>query len=293
MKLIFNTINIYSNGVQILKWTDTILCGIRFYFTSTNESSIIPVPVKIYIDAEQQKAEILKDNKGKSGIYMWKNNINEKFYIGSSNNLKRRFISYYDVNSLRKENGMLINKALLKYGHSAFTLYILEYCKVEDLLIREQYYFDTFKPTYNICRTAGSTLGRLHTSDAKDKISNSKLGTNIGETNHFFGKNHALEAKDLIKNAKLNKNLSSETKEKISLSKTGVQFTEEHKMNLSLSKKNNKELLVLDLRTSKETIYSSISLAERTLQLPKDSIRVNLKSKSKTPYRGTFVFRLI
>lgn len=290
MKLIFN---IYSYQVQILKWTNLKLWSVRFNSTSTNESNIIPNPIKTYENAENKKADILKENKGKSGIYMWKNKINGKFYIGSSNNLKRRFITYYDENSLHKENGMLINKALLKHGHIAFTLYILEYCNVEDLLTREQYYLDTLNPPYNICRTAGSTLGKLHTSITKDKISNSKLATNIGEANHFFGKNHTLEAKDLMKNAKLNKNISLDTKEKISLSKTGVQFTEEHQINLSLSKNNRKELLVLDLRTSKETIYSSISLAERTLQIPRGSIRDNLKSKSKAPYRGTFVFKLI
>ena len=37
-----------------------------------------PVPVKIYSNSETSKAQILLDNKNKSGIYMWKNNLNKK-----------------------------------------------------------------------------------------------------------------------------------------------------------------------------------------------------------------------
>jgi hypothetical protein len=35
---------------------------------------------------------------------------------------------------------MIIWKALLKHGYSNFSLEILEYCKVSELLIREDYY---------------------------------------------------------------------------------------------------------------------------------------------------------
>ena len=31
------------------------------------------IPIKTYFNAEDDKAKILKENKGKSGIYMWQN----------------------------------------------------------------------------------------------------------------------------------------------------------------------------------------------------------------------------
>jgi len=36
------------------------------------------IPIKTYSNAEQDKSTILADNKDKSGIYMWTNNINKK-----------------------------------------------------------------------------------------------------------------------------------------------------------------------------------------------------------------------
>ena len=50
---------------------------------------------------------------------------------------------------------MRIDRALLKYGYSKFKLEILEYCKISNLIEREQYYLDNLKPEYNILLKAG------------------------------------------------------------------------------------------------------------------------------------------
>ena len=63
---------------------------------------------------------------------------------------------------MAKIKNSLIHKALLKYGYSAFKLDILEYCKPENLINREQYYLDLFKPNLNILTIAGSKLGSEH-----------------------------------------------------------------------------------------------------------------------------------
>ena len=93
--------------------------------------------------------------------------------------------------------------------------------------------------------------------------------------------------------SKLSTVLAEEVKEKISASKSGKKFTEEHKINLSISKKNRKMISVLTIKTNETTVYSSISQAEKSLGLPKDSIRVNLKSKSGVPYRGLYKFAYV
>ena len=41
------------------------------------------VPVKVYANADIQKLEILNENRGKSGIYLFTNLINGKRYVGS------------------------------------------------------------------------------------------------------------------------------------------------------------------------------------------------------------------
>lgn len=248
---------------------------------------------KIYLDTAKDKLDILKDNKEQSGIYLWENKDNGKIYIGSSIDLSRRFTSYYNSNHLSKYPTRYIHNALLKEGYSAFRLYILEYCNKEDLIKREQYYFDLLEPEYNICTTAGSSLGRLHHEDSKVKIRESKLNTNLGKDNHFWGKTHTEEAKIKMAKSKFSKTLSNKIKEKISETMTGRNLTEEHRTNLSLAKKNSKRISVLNLETNEETNYISISEAERSLGFPKDSIRLNIKSKSGNPYRGIYKFKLL
>lgn len=247
---------------------------------------------KFYLNAETQRLEILNENEGKSGIYLWENRNNRKLYVGSSIDLKRRLTSYYNLKHLAKYPTRYINNALLKDGHTAFSLYILELCNPEDLISREQYYFDLLDPEYNICKTAGSSLGRLHSEESKEKISKSKLNTNLKEENHFYGHTHTEEAKEKMVNSKLSKALPTIIKKRISETMLGRKLTEEHKINLSLSKKNSKKLFVLDLTTNQETLYNSISQAERSLGLPKNSIRDNLKSKTGAPYRGKYKFSL-
>ena len=107
-------------------------------------------------NADTDKLKILEASKGKSGIYMWTNLTNNKKYVGSSVNLKRRFLEYYNTTRLLRESSMPINLALLKYGYSKFSLEILEYCDIKDIMIREKHYFDLFNPEYNILEFPGS-----------------------------------------------------------------------------------------------------------------------------------------
>ena len=53
-------------------------------------------------------------------------------------------------------NNSKIYRSLIKNGYSNFKLEILEYCEVDILLEREQYYLDRFNPEYNILKIAGS-----------------------------------------------------------------------------------------------------------------------------------------
>jgi hypothetical protein len=72
-----------------------------------------------------------------------------------------------------------VDRALLKYGFSNFSLEILEFCEIEELLKREQYYLDNLKPQYNIVETAGSTLGYKHTEESIEKMINFVLSDEV------------------------------------------------------------------------------------------------------------------
>ena len=116
-----------------------------------------------------QKAEILKNNKEKSGIYMLTNKVTKKSYIGKSANLRSRFYEYFSPHLKELTSTSLICKALIKFGYSNFTLSILEYCPKDILAQREQHFISAIKPQYNI-RKAVSKQTKVPTSfiDGKD-----------------------------------------------------------------------------------------------------------------------------
>ncbi len=134
------------------------------------------IPIKSYSNAEADKDKILSENTNKSGIYIWKNLVNKKQYIGSSENLRRRLNNYFNTNHLLTYDYMYICRALLKHGYSNFSLAILEYCEPEQCLEREDFYLSCFPHEYNILPKAGSSSGYKHREDSKAKISASKMG---------------------------------------------------------------------------------------------------------------------
>lgn len=79
-------------------------------------------PVLKYSNADSDKLKILKEIKGKAGIYRWINNINGKSYVGSSVDLSKRLYRYYSLAHIIVQSKFsLICKALVKHGYSTFS----------------------------------------------------------------------------------------------------------------------------------------------------------------------------
>lgn len=132
------------------------------------------VPIKIYTDLLKEKSDILAQNKGKAGIYRFINKINGSSYIGSAVDLRIRLKDYFTVSYLRHETlkqSSIIYRSLLKNGYENFSLEILEYCDPNKCIEREDYYFKFLNPDYNICKKAGSSLGRVDYEETKLKKS--------------------------------------------------------------------------------------------------------------------------
>lgn len=72
----------------------------------------------MYNNLKEDKQQIKKDQKGKTGVYCLVNLINGHIYIGSSVNLAVRMSNYLSTAHLnnRKNKNMPIIQALLKYG---------------------------------------------------------------------------------------------------------------------------------------------------------------------------------
>nr|QID41829.1 GIY-YIG endonuclease [Fusarium pseudograminearum] len=205
----------------------------------------------VYINPSIEKAKILKENKGKSGIYLWTNQINGKRYVGSALDLSKRLRNYFNTSYLIDgKDIMIIYKALLAHGFENFTLEILEYCEPSVLIEREQYYIDLLNPEYNILKIAGSRLGAKHTLEAIAKIKAGAL-------------NRSKEA--LAKNLEhLNKlNSSQEHKEHLIRLNTSI----EH-----IAKTAN-PVIVLNILNGESLEFRSITQAAKFLEVHPEIIR--------------------
>nr|YP_009072334.1 GIY-YIG endonuclease [Sclerotinia borealis]AHX82998.1 GIY-YIG endonuclease [Sclerotinia borealis] len=152
---------------------------IRNFSTNYENSSTYIKPEIIYENADTQKSLVFKDNKGKSGIYRWTNNLNGDSYIGSGVDLNKRLYHYYSLKLMQlyvEKRKSYIYSALIKHGYSNFTLEIMEYCDKDKVIEREQYYLNILKPKYNLLKTAGSRYGFEHSEFTREKMSLSQKG---------------------------------------------------------------------------------------------------------------------
>ena len=118
-----------------------------------------------------------------SGIYKIINRINGKYYVGSSNNIIKRWNEHkLNLNCYRHTNNHL-QSSWNKYGKNSFDFLILEKNVSNDKLLEvEQKYLDVAKneieKTYNI----GFISGRIEmTNEVKEKIRKSKIGKHISK----------------------------------------------------------------------------------------------------------------
>jgi group I intron endonuclease len=208
---------------------------------------------------------------------MFTNSINGKRYIGSSENLNRRFKEYFNINYLLKNNSMYICNSLIKHGYSNFSLIILEYCEPSKCLIREKHYWDLFNPEYNLAKDPTAPFsGRKHSDKTKTKMSDALTGENhpmfgkTGENHPNYGKTHSDETKTIMSEAK---------KGKPRAEGAGKPF---------------QKVEVFDKKTNKTTTYNSISEAARALNLSNHKIITNyILRNQKKPYKGIYTFKKV
>lgn len=99
-----------------------------------------------------------------SGIY--RIDVGNEFYIGSSNNVQNRLRTHIrDIRDKRHTIPML--KACEKYGTDSIKLSLLEECSIKELAKREQFYIDTLKPTINILEDAENPMQDIKLKFAK------------------------------------------------------------------------------------------------------------------------------
>lgn len=109
------------------------------------------------------------------GIYKITNIVNNKCYIGQSNNVEKRIQQHKDMLNNNCHNAHL-QASYNKYGIENFTFELIEECPVSDLCKRERYWISFYRSNeseygYNLTSGGENEPGWQQNSEVKEKIS--------------------------------------------------------------------------------------------------------------------------
>jgi len=294
---------------------------------STSKSDGTFSGLAIFSDADKDKLDILKYIKGKSGIYMWTNKLNGKKYVGSSVDLRRRFLEYYNVNRMLNEKSMPINVALLKYGYTNFSFTILEICDRDSLMSREKHFFEVYSPEYNILKTPGSpsrgsgwthseaTIESMRIAASKtfkspEFLTKLSKGQSTGievevtdleaqapnNTTTYHAIRAAARALDIDKRYIEHYIYLNQDKPVLGRYTFKLNLNSDNKSLKLISEKVQKTSMkveVTNVDTQEVTVYSSITAAAKALGYRQPSISLYLKENRTKPFKGKYLFKLV
>ena len=244
----------------------------NFFIWEENDNTL-PIQTSCNQD-ENDKCDITNETKKKSkkeisnpiipknsGIYKIIHKESGKYYIGRTNNFKRRWYRHkYELNKNKHDNQHLQN-AWNKYGKDTFDFCVVEYVENNFIKLKEteeKYLKIIYEDKknwnnkyYNLSEFSGDQY--QHSEETKKKLSESHLGIklsdqakqklsilNKGYGNPFYGKKHSIETKEKISKKIKGKNhpfygksRSEETKRKLSEKNKGKKLSDEHKIKLS------------------------------------------------------------
>jgi group I intron endonuclease len=214
-----------------------------------------------------------------SGIYLIRNTVNGKVYVGSAVSLPRRVIRHKTDLRAGTHHSSLLQRAWTKYGEAVFVFSYLELveCK-EDLVQREQVWMDQLGATdrergYNMATKAGTALGIEHGPDFGAKVSAGKKGKKFSEAHRT---NMSL--------ARIGKKRPD-----VSAALTGRKQTPEHIANSTRGRTGKKQPAIsaaLKGRVFSEAWTAKLSAAAKARVVPqqtRDKIRLTLTGRKDSP----------
>jgi len=220
-----------------------------------------------------------------TGIYIIKNILNNKIYIGSAINITRRWYRHKTDLNCKIHDNQKLQRAWNKYGKENFSFEILELVNDKTKLIeREQFYLDSILFAsldikkfslmgYNINPTAYSSLGRAHTEETKKKIGDGNRGKIVSD-----------EARENLRKSHLGQ---------VAWNK-GLEYTEEQKVNFSSAQKkrfkeqgHHNQKIVIQYSITDDFIKEWKSVAEAAKSLGIDKSNICSVCNGKNRYKST------
>jgi group I intron endonuclease len=166
-----------------------------------------------------------------SGIYLIRNKITEKYYVGASIDINRRWTRHKDELNKNKHHSPKLQNSWNKYGDDKFDfIWVQQGCSNVLTKLEQQWidFCDSFNHGYNSTAIANN-IGLLpKTEEHKRKIGIAHKGRKLTE-----------ESKNKIRQKAIGRKrppMSDEQKIKISQANKGKKRTEEMKLNLSKAK---------------------------------------------------------
>lgn len=139
-------------------------------------------------------------------IYIIRCKINNKHYVGQTKKYPiERIIQH--VREAMRARGYAFHSAIRRHGEINFELIETKHCPAEEADYWEDFYttyYNSVQPNgYNILKFGqvsdlkdGWWKGKNRDESTKKKISETKIGTGVGENNPFFGKTHSFSSKN-------------------------------------------------------------------------------------------------
>lgn len=180
-----------------------------------------------------------------SGIYKITNIVNGKFYIGSSVNIRKRWISHKcDLNKQRHHNRHL-QFSFNKHGFDCFKFEVLEQCSRELLKDTEQKYLDRIDndKCYNIFKESYAVNGKNHPMYGRTHSKEARLKIKIARSKQVIS--HSLETKKKISEGNKGKHVDMNHINKMVKARNGTNW------NKGLDKENGSILILSWKKTIK------------------------------------------
>ena len=217
------------------------------------------------------------------GVYCIVNKVNGWKYIGSSDNVIRRWNNHVSKLNRNEHHNRHLQRAWNKYGVDSFTFGMLEVCDIDELHEREQWNLDNWPDLYNIAPHPTAPMkGRRHTPESRRKISKSLRGNT-----YTLGYKHSKETRRKMSLARKGrpqsggvKKHTEEAKRKISAAGRGREVSNETRQ--KISKANQKCIAQIDPVTNEVIrIWDSQTEASRHLGIGQQCISSAVLGRKK------------
>ena len=214
-----------------------------------------------------------------TGIYMIKNLINGKRYIGKSKNIKRRWYEHKSSSSMQYSD---LKHDIKKFGIEKFKLEILEECPGDRLDEREKFYISMLKPEYNIALGGQGSTGHKVSQETR-KLLSQKAKKQWDDLPEY---EKQIRIKNNLKRPALGHAVSQATREKLrkaNLGKKQSQDTIEKRSRIMKTSmlgntNGNKQVVRLD----DGAIFDSIKQAAKETGIHPSGITSAIKGRQRT-----------